>query len=191
MPTPPAPATTPPELVPTFAPRFAFAHPRSFATLTVFPGPSVSHATPEIFQTAASSPRKLSYPDAPRSVRTSSDRGRNAIRSRFRTKLPPPPARCLQSRLPSSPSTTAAPPATTKPPAPSSPQTPAAAPPPATSSIHLYSRSKPATQFPPNLASNTAVSHTCASDTSAIHSVPSLPSDTLSGKMGHVGSARG
>src|SRR6266446_3899800 len=178
MPTPPAPATTPPELVPTFAPRFAFAHPRSFATLTVFPGPSVSHATPEIFQTAASSalrtapsPRNLSYPDAPRSVRTSSDRGRNAIRSRFRTKLPPPPARCLQSRLPSSPSTTAAPPAT--------------------SSIHLYSRSKPATQFPPNLASNTAVSHTCASDTSAIHSVPSLPSDTLSGKMGHVGSARG
>src|SRR6266404_5801597 len=97
MPTPPAPATTPPELVPTFAPRFAFAHPRSFATLTVFPGPSVPHATPEIFQTAASSalqtapsPRKLSYPDAPRSVRTSSDRGRNAIRSRFRTKLPPP-----------------------------------------------------------------------------------------------------
>src|SRR5258707_11256976 len=166
MPTPPAPATTPPELVPTFAQRFAFAHPRSFATLTVFPGPSVSHATPEIFQTAASSalrtapsPRKLSYPDAPRSVRTSSDRGRNAIRSHFRTRLPPPPARCLQSRLPSFPSTTAALPAAPMPPTRSSPQTLAAAPQPAPSSIRRYSRSTPATQFPPNLASDTAVSH--------------------------------
>src|SRR4029077_14052826 len=121
---------------------------------------------------------------------SSSGPERNAATSRLRTTLRPPPERSPQSRSPSSLSTTAAPAAATTPPTPSSLQTPAAVPPTAPSSIRQYSRSTPATQFPPTPALNTRASHTCVSDTSASHFAPNLPSNRLSGKMGPVESAR-